>query len=171
MLTCEKCNCRLQDPFGRVKEVCDQCGWNSSAEKEVLVESGPRSTADQIEITERSTDFSCPICHDQNLHVATLIRTQVCCCPGCHGFLIDSETLGDLIQLLRAGYTGPDDRPELVDQRALQKKMNCPTCLEKMFTHVYYGTGNAVINSCNRCHLNWFDAGELTSIIRAPGIR
>ena len=171
MLTCEKCSCRLQDPFGRVKEVCDQCGWNSAQKIEDPVETVPLSTVDQIQITDRETDFSCPSCYDQRLNVATLIRTQVCCCKGCHGFLIDSETFGKLVLHLRASYTGPDDQPKMADQRELQKKMTCPTCLEKMFTHAYYGPGNAVINSCNRCHLNWFDAGELSSIVTAPGLR
>jgi Zn-finger nucleic acid-binding protein len=38
-----------------------------------------------------------------------------------------------------------------------------------MDTHYYAGGGNVVIDDCSRCELNWLDAGELMSIVRAPG--
>ena len=161
----------MQDPFGRVNEVCDGCGLSGEANVVAVVTTQPKTTIDEISFTDHGTEFFCPICTDSNLHVATLMRTQVCCCKNCQGFLIDSETLGSLIMSLRASYAGADDQPQLIDQRELQKTIKCPTCLQTMFTHPYYGPGNAIINSCNVCHLNWFDAGELSAIIRAPGVR
>lgn len=171
MLTCQQCNCSLQDPFGRVKETCDRCGWIATSEQELQQDTGPVATADEVTITGRGTEFLCPACIDSNLNVATILRTQVCCCPQCQGFLVDSETLGMLIQTLRATYSGAEDRPVVIDQNDLRKTLNCPTCCQTMFTHPYHGPGNAVINSCNTCKLSWFDAGEFATIIRAPGLR
>jgi Zn-finger nucleic acid-binding protein len=37
-----------------------------------------------------------------------------------------------------------------------------------MDTHYYAGPGNIVIDDCGRCELNWLDAGELMTIVRAP---
>jgi Zn-finger nucleic acid-binding protein len=37
-----------------------------------------------------------------------------------------------------------------------------------METHFYTGGGNVVIDDCERCELNWLDAGELVTIARAP---
>ena len=38
-----------------------------------------------------------------------------------------------------------------------------------MDTHPYYGPGNVVIDSCDRCELVWLDFGELKQIVDAPG--
>jgi Zn-finger nucleic acid-binding protein len=37
-----------------------------------------------------------------------------------------------------------------------------------MDTHYYAGPGNIVIDDCPSCELNWLDAGELMTIVRAP---
>jgi Zn-finger nucleic acid-binding protein len=37
-----------------------------------------------------------------------------------------------------------------------------------MISHLYGGPGNVVIDSCERCLVNWLDAGELQRIAAAP---
>jgi Zn-finger nucleic acid-binding protein len=37
-----------------------------------------------------------------------------------------------------------------------------------MLGHIYAGPGNAVIDSCERCQVNWLDPGELRRIAVAP---
>jgi len=37
-----------------------------------------------------------------------------------------------------------------------------------MLAHVYGGPGNIVIDTCERCQLNWLDPGELRRIALAP---
>lgn len=161
----------MLDPFGRIKQTCEQCGWTVPSVLNAK-DQGPIVTEDNVRITDRVTDFCCPVCRDDHqLHVAMLINTQVVCCRQCQGFLVDSESFGALIQSLRAAYAGADDQPVMIDNAALKITIQCPACQQTMFTHPYYGAGNAVINSCSRCNLNWFDAGELSSLIRAPGIR
>jgi Zn-finger nucleic acid-binding protein len=38
-----------------------------------------------------------------------------------------------------------------------------------MDTHFYGGPGNIIIDDCDRCSLNWLDAGELMRIALAAG--
>jgi Zn-finger nucleic acid-binding protein len=45
--------------------------------------------------------------------------------------------------------------------------INCPGCAKPMLNHFYGGPGNLVIDTCERCHLNWLDPGELRRIARA----
>ena len=128
-------------------------------------------TLDGAQWNGKSTAFFCPVCPDQNLEVATISKTQICGCRSCRGFLVDGHSLAGLIEAFRAEYRGADAQPELMDQKALQENMACPTCTGVMYTHAYHGPGNAVINSCSTCQLNWLDEGEFSSIIRAPGKR
>ena len=37
-----------------------------------------------------------------------------------------------------------------------------------MLGHIYAGPGNVVLDSCERCQVNWLDAGELRRIAVAP---
>jgi Zn-finger nucleic acid-binding protein len=126
---------------------------------------------DGLQLTNSELDFFCPVCHDENLQVATFHGTQVCGCGKCNGFLVDSESFGVLIASLRASYRGPDDKPIMMNSQELNMTMNCPACYDSMYTHPYHGPGNVVINSCSGCKLNWLDQGEFAKIIRAPGRR
>ena len=131
----------------------------------------PENTIRFIDGTGRTTEFFCPRCLDQQLEVGTIFKFQVCFCSACQGFVIDSSTLGRMIHLLRAGYEGPEDKPIVFDQSQLHKEVCCPTCLERMETHPYYGPGNVVLDSCSICKLSWLDNHELATIMRAPGPR
>jgi Zn-finger nucleic acid-binding protein len=46
--------------------------------------------------------------------------------------------------------------------------INCPACRQPMLGHIYAGPGNAVIDTCERCQVNWLDRGELRRIAVAP---
>ena len=50
----------------------------------------------------------------------------------------------------------------------LRRRVQCPRCHKPMDTHPYHAGGNAVIDTCERCHLVWLDAGELAEIGRYP---
>ena len=128
-------------------------------------------TLESIQSTGTETDFTCPKCVTTQLEVGTIAGTQVAFCGICRGYVIDSGSFGFLATSLRQGYTGPDDKPVLIDQAALNEKVNCPACQTNMHAHPYYGPGNSVINSCSTCQLTWLDHGELSTIIRAPGTR
>ena len=117
------------------------------------------------------TGFNCPDCEDSALHVGQIGTCQVCYCRQCQGFVIDRASLGDLIECLRAGYEGPDDKPTPLNPESILKQTPCPACFETMETFPYCGPGNVVIDTCEGCKLTWLNAGELAQIVRAPGRR
>ena len=172
MNACDVCGSEMLDAYGGRLPNCSECrSVPSSPIEEMAASVVADETLDGARWTGKSIEFLCPVCPEQNLEVATIAKTQTCCCRNCCGFLVDSHSLAGLIGKLRAEYQGVDDQPQLMDTMALQENMNCPTCLEVMYTHPYNGPGNAIINSCSACHLNWLDEGEFSSIIRAPGKR
>lgn len=116
------------------------------------------------------TEFQCPKCQI-GLEVGTIQEQQVCFCHNCRGFVIASQTLGQLANDLRAAYQGPDDQPQPIDPLELDITETCPACLESMEAHPYYGPGNVVLDTCRNCEIAWLDHGELAKIIRAPGQR
>lgn len=129
------------------------------------------STTESLAFSGRALDFQCPACATA-LEVATVFgRTSVASCSQCHGFLIDRPSFADLISDLRKSYVGADEMPQPLDTIALEVDRHCPACYQTMETHPYYGPGNAVIDSCNGCQLTWFDAGEMASLVSAPGRR
>jgi len=121
--------------------------------------------------SEKQVDFQCVRCHE-NLSIGTLYnRTDVCFCEGCRGFVIDSQSVGMLIEELRATYKGPDAKPTPMNPDQLEIRSRCPACGDPTEAHPYYGPGNCVLDTCRHCQLVWFDHGELDLIVRAPGIR
>ena len=46
--------------------------------------------------------------------------------------------------------------------------LSCPRCGQPMVSHLYEGGGNVVIDTCERCQVNWLDPGELRRIASAP---
>jgi Zn-finger nucleic acid-binding protein len=119
----------------------------------------------------KTTGFQCPKC-PQSLVVGLFNeQIQVCFCENCKGFVIDSESLGNLVTRLRSDYAGRDDIPTPIDPSQMDHRELCPACVEPMDVHPYYGPGSIVIDTCMRCQLAWLDHGELGRIVRAPGLR
>ena len=129
------------------------------------------SASDTIQPLGNTTDFFCPCCPEINLEVGQILGAQVCFCPNCRGYVIDTGTLGSLISSLRASYTGPDDQPAMMNQEELNVTTSCPACLEPMQTHPYHGPGTVILDSCMNCKLSWLGHGELNKIVKAPGVR
>ena len=55
---------------------------------------------------------------------------------------------------------------EPFDPADLRRTLECPGCRKRMEPHPYFGGGNAVVDTCDRCNLIWLDAGELAIIER-----
>jgi Zn-finger nucleic acid-binding protein len=53
-------------------------------------------------------------------------------------------------------------------QNPADRLINCPRCRQPMLGHLYGGPGNVIIDSCERCQVNWLDPGELRRIAIAP---
>ena len=135
--------------------VCDHCG---SMDERVaafydLETIGPGSAA-------------CPSCRT-TLADARIEGCAVQYCASCHGVLVEMKhfvTLSDAVRARepRAGVALPRR------QRPGDRVLSCPLCGQAMLNHLYAGPGNLVLDTCERCLVNWLDPGELRRIARAP---
>jgi Zn-finger nucleic acid-binding protein len=162
ILNCN-CGCALTISSGYSHAQCNACGsfWFPTPIEQ---------SEDGIVPQNRKTPFGCPRC-DTELEVGKIANTEVCFCPTCRGFVIDSESLGGLINARRSTYSGPDDKPTPADFRELEVNGHCPACLKKMEAHHYCGPGNIILDTCMQCKLAWLDHGEISKITRASGQR
>ena len=90
-------------------------------------------------------------------------------CAGCGGLLMPRASFGDVVTRRRAWASGPPSVPARLDARELERQLTCPGCRGSMAVHPYYGPGNVVIDTCDRCDVVWVDSGELRQIADAPG--
>jgi hypothetical protein len=68
---------------------------------------------------------------------------------------------------VREGYRAALPRRQHPGDRLLA----CPMCRQPMLSHLYGGPGNVVIDTCERCLVNWLDPGELFRMAVAPAGR
>jgi Zn-finger nucleic acid-binding protein len=114
-----------------------------------------------------NTDWPCPLC-STSLSEGRLDGLPLLCCPGCFGLLIQMRWFAAVIDAARARdarsvHTLPPRR-----QSPGERSLRCPTCGQAMLDHLYGGPGNTVIDTCERCGVNWLDPGELRRIATAP---
>lgn len=127
-------------------------------------------SSDRIKSLESLSDCSCPHCNIQ-LSEGLIEKVKVDYCEQCRGLLVSSPAFAQIVKQRRAEHRGPDDSPQPLKSDELNRRLNCPSCEQRMEVHPYYGPGNAVVDSCHRCELIWLDHGELGAIERAPGKR
>ncbi len=158
-MNCENCGAPVVAVRGRGHFVCEHCASLHFAE---CSEQSP----DGLTALDQDTDVGCPCCKTK-LSLGSVEGVQLHYCPDCRGLLIPSEDFTFIVQQLREG--GPDDSeaPTPLNPAELQRRVSCPQCGNKMEVHPYHGRGNAVIDSCHRCAVIWFDHGELGLIGRA----
>jgi Zn-finger nucleic acid-binding protein len=135
---------------------CDHCGSERQAPSMIA----------HLELLD-VTSSACPICATP-LHASRLEGYSLQCCARCFGTLIAMAEFAAVIDAMRA-------REERVFRIALPRRqqpservIRCPSCGQPMFGHIYGGPGNVVIDSCERCQVNWLDSGELRRIAVAP---
>ena len=87
-------------------------------------------------------------------------------CPSCQGVLVEMKSFAALSDAVRArARTGaPLPRRQQPGDRVL----TCPLCRQAMLGHLFGGPGNIVLDTCERCAVNWLDPGELRRIAQAP---
>jgi len=134
--------------------VCGHCG---SSEQ-------PAGIAALIESAGPS-DKMCPVCQTA-LASGRLDGCPLLFCERCEGLLIGMQTFVSVIDAVRAREEASATIPPR-RQRPGDRTIDCPSCHRPMLSHFYGGPGNLVIDTCERCHLNWLDPGELRRIARA----
>jgi Zn-finger nucleic acid-binding protein len=117
---------------------------------------------------DEPSEMNCPICR-LPLVLAWIDETQVLHCARCHGLLINQIAFLATIRYLRARSQGPGAIPPPMNPRELDRRLDCPSCGQRMSTHPYGGPGNIVVDNCPRCLILWLDREELSKVTRAPG--
>ena len=108
---------------------------------------------------------ACPTC-TTTLAEGKLDGSPLLVCQRCHGLLIAMEHFVTVIEAARA-HEEPARAIPPRRQTPGDRAINCPACGQPMLSHLYGGPGNLVIDTCERCRLNWLDPGELRRIARA----
>ncbi|MBS1855822.1 MAG: zf-TFIIB domain-containing protein [Acidobacteria bacterium] len=127
----------------------------------------PEQNEEGVRVFGEAASGACPLCAVPLMHAA-IGGARILYCGRCRGMLIPMEIFGGLTDELRAqlGSRGLIPRPP--DARELDRHIACPQCGEGMDAHRYGGPGNIVIDSCEKCHVNWLDPGELMRVARTP---
>jgi len=136
--------------------VCDHCGTRQD----------PSVSLQYVEL-QNETGTMCPVC-SAALSTATLGGHPLLCCARCYGMLLAMDLFADIIDAVRLREprrlrTAPPLRGSPND-----RIIRCPSCHTPMLAHLYAGPGNVVIDSCERCGVNWLDGGELRRIALSP---
>lgn len=113
-----------------------------------------------------ASSVACPRCAAM-LADARIEGCPVRYCSSCHGVLVEMkefETLTDAVRARepRQGVALPRR------QQPGERVVSCPICGQSMLSHIFGGPGNLVLDTCERCGVNWLDPGELRRIARAP---
>jgi Zn-finger nucleic acid-binding protein len=125
----------------------------------------PEETGDGVAPLEDPAGCDCPVCHVP-LHHALIDGQPAAYCGRCRGFLAATATFGLIVAKRRALHGSHEQISEPFDRAELKRMLHCPSCHQRMDAHPYFGGGNAVVDTCERCGLIWLDAGELAIIER-----
>lgn len=155
-MNCPSCGAPMHLKADEDSFTCDYC-------HSVYV---PDKNADGVRVLGESSDEPCPNCNVP-LTQAALAKTRILYCTKCRGMLIPMQVFNSLIAELQV-VEGGSMIQSPADRSDLNRVLNCPHCRQRMDTHLYAGGGNAVIESCEKCLLNWLDHGELPRIVHAP---
>ena len=156
MPNCERCGAPMRIERDRGLFECDHCGSQPEA---------PAAVASVELLSETSSP--CPICSTP-LSASRLEGHPLLCCAGCFGMLIGMNRFAAVIDAMRAHEARAFRIALPRRQDPSGRVVNCPSCRQPMLGHVYGGPGNVVIDSCERCQVNWLDSGELRRIAVAP---
>jgi Zn-finger nucleic acid-binding protein len=134
--------------------VCTHCG--SFEEQPPLIR--------DLEVGD-ATEIACPTCAAP-LAKARLDGQPFLVCQKCQGMLIK---MSDFVSVIDAASFHEDQHGVVLPRRQTpgDRVTSCPHCKQPMVSHFYGGPGNLVIDTCERCEVNWLDPGELRRIARA----
>jgi Zn-finger nucleic acid-binding protein len=149
---CTNCGGPLRIDRNRQVLACDHCG--NQLESPVVF-------ANLERLSESSTP--CPVCTTP-LSNSRWHGHPLRSCATCDGMLIDMNRFTTIIDAVRAHELASVGTALPRRQRPDDRRLACPLCAQPMIGHHYGGPGNVVIDTCERCLVNWLDQGELRRI-------
>jgi len=153
---CDNCGAPMRVERGRGVLVCDHCGSQQALP----------AALEHLELLSEASS-SCPTCATP-LSNSRLEGHPLLCCGRCFGMLIDMNRFATVIDAVRAREDSSFRAVLPRRQNPGDRLLSCPTCGQPMVGHLYGGPGNVVIDSCERCLVNWLDPGEVRRIAVAP---
>jgi Zn-finger nucleic acid-binding protein len=159
MTACRSCGAPRHYDRARLAFTCRHCG----TEEPVPV------GLQAFDLAEPS-GLECPACRAALVNAAAGGR-PIQVCAACHGALIAMSSFVAVVAVVRffEGQTLEVLPPRR--QTPGDRQLVCPSCGGPMTSHLYGGPGNIVMDTCERCGLNWLDPGELRRIALAPDSR
>jgi Zn-finger nucleic acid-binding protein len=127
----------------------------------------PDQNEEGVRVFGEESPSNCPIC-SVPLAYATMGGMRFLYCNHCRGMLIAMDIFTALTNQLRLQIGTLETIGTPPDPRELERRIACPQCHERMETHRYGGPGNVILDSCEKCCLNWLDHGELMRIVHTP---
>ena len=160
-MNCPACGAAMQLVGNRKHFHCDHCETFHF----------PEETNEGVSPLGEPAGCDCPVCH-QALQNATIDGEAVAYCEKCRGFLTLTGIFGAIVTKRRQHHAAHEQILEPFDPADLRRRLQCPKCHKPMDTHPFFGGGNAVVETCERCGMIWLDAGELSIIERyIPHVR
>ena len=157
-MNCPNCGAALQVVPNRTHLSCQYCQSLHF----------PEPIAEGVVPLDQDHPFVCPCC-ERPLAAAALDGDTVGYCTACRGILLSSDHFAQSDLQPARGESDVDIAGSSRSTRPSSgASRRCPRCGRRTDTHTYGGGGNAVIDSCHRCHLVWLDAGELTVLEQFP---
>lgn len=156
MANCASCGAPLRIDRDRGILLCNHCGNQQELPW----------IAERVVLGSETTSL-CPSC-DAPLSASRLEGLPVLCCSRCFGMLIDMNRFAAVIDAVRVLEERPFSTLPPRRQNPNDRVVNCPRCHAPMLSHLYGGHGNIVIDTCERCQVNWLDSGELRRTAIAP---
>jgi Zn-finger nucleic acid-binding protein len=151
---CVNCGAPMRLDRAEGSFVCSHCGSINQ----------PPEIVRHVDIGTAS-EKTCPSCATA-LSQGRLDGFPLLVCQRCNGMLIEMEHFVSVIEAARA-HEQPAGTIPPRRQSPGDRTIRCPTCQRAMLSHFYGGPGNLVIDTCERCRLNWLDPGEMCRIARA----
>jgi Zn-finger nucleic acid-binding protein len=160
-MNCRNCGAPMELFDRRRYYFCHHCGTFHFLET---------TEKDGVEVIGRPAEpLGCPVCRAP-MAKALLDRShQVEYCEQCRGVLLSRATFVEVITRRRSSAQDSAVAPAPLNEHELQRRVVCPSCRTGMNVHPYFGPGNIVIDTCDRCDVIWLDFGELKQVIDAPG--
>jgi Zn-finger nucleic acid-binding protein len=156
MADCRNCGAVMRIIRDQGLMICDHCGHQQESP----------ALAEELEILSATT-HPCPVC-GVPLSQGRMHGHPVLSCGSCSGLLIEMNRFAAVIEAVRAHDVGTFRTSLPRRQNAADRTLNCPRCARPLLSHQYGGGGNVVIDTCERCLVNWLDQGELRRIALAP---
>jgi LSD1 subclass zinc finger protein len=157
-MNCPSCGAPLRLAPGNTSLRCDYC--------KIVVAVAADDTG--VQFLDEAPELVCPACAAA-LWKSVLATVELDACKQCHGLLAPMGWFEPLVEKMRALHA-EREFPAAADDAALDRKVLCPRCRQRMDTHYYFGGGHAVMSTCERCELHWLDGGMLMRIVRTPHI-